>query len=179
MDKRVIHLYGASGSGTSTIGRFISTKMNYYFMDTDNYFWEPTDPPYTTKRAISERIELMKKDIDEHDNVVISGSLVDWGDELIPLFTLAIRVETATPIRVERLKQREREHFGSRIDCGGDMYDNHLEFIEWASAYDEGGLDMRSKTKHDEWQKLLLCPIVLVDGSLPVETNFGIIKRKL
>ncbi len=54
MEKKVIHLYGASGSGTSTIGRYISETSGYYFMDTDDYFWEPTNPPYTTKRNISE-----------------------------------------------------------------------------------------------------------------------------
>lgn len=37
-------------------------------------------PQYTTKRSKEERLALMKKDILENDNVVISGSLVDWGD---------------------------------------------------------------------------------------------------
>ncbi|MCI9362173.1 MAG: hypothetical protein HFG65_14760 [Hungatella sp.] len=46
MDKQVIHIYGASGSETSTIGRFISDKSGYFFMDTVDYFGEPTDPPY-------------------------------------------------------------------------------------------------------------------------------------
>lgn len=51
----------------------------------------------------------MKKDISDNDNVVISGSLVDWGDELIPLFTLAIRLVTDTEIRTTRLKEREKQ----------------------------------------------------------------------
>lgn len=34
--------------------------------------------------------------------------------------------------RIERLKKRERENFGSRIDFGGDMYEIHQKFIEWA-----------------------------------------------
>ena len=38
MDKQVIHIYGASGSGTSAIGRYISEKLGYFFMDTDDYF---------------------------------------------------------------------------------------------------------------------------------------------
>ena len=96
----------------------------------------------------------MREDIERYENVVISGSLVDWGDELIPLFTLAIRVETDTKIRLERLKTREREKFGSRVDYGGDMYEHHVEFINWAASYDDGGIDMRSKVKHDNWQKI-------------------------
>lgn len=83
-------------------------------MDTDDYFWESTDPPYTTKRNSSERIALMKSDIAKHDKVVISGSLVDWGDELIPFITLAIRVETDTEIRIDRLKKES----GRNLETG-------------------------------------------------------------
>ena len=35
--KQVIHVYGASGSGTSTLGKYISEKSGYYFMDTETY----------------------------------------------------------------------------------------------------------------------------------------------
>lgn len=49
--------------------------------------------------------------------MIISGSLVDWGDELMSLFTLAIRVETDITVRIDRLKKRERERFGNRIDA--------------------------------------------------------------
>ncbi len=179
MAKQVIHIYGASGSGTSTIGRFLCDNSGYFFMDTDDYFWEPTNPPYTTKRAVSDRIAKMKKDIEKYDTVVISGSLVDWGDVLIPFFTLAIRVNTDTAIRIERLKKRERAHFGNRIDAGGDMYENHQKFLEWAASYDNGGLDMRSKAKHDEWEKLLPCPRIILDGSLPLEESFERIRKIL
>ena len=174
--KQVIHIYGASGSGTSTLGRYISEKSGYFFMDTDDYFWEPTNPPYTVKRCLSSRMKLMREDIQRHDHVVISGSLVDWGDEFIPLFTLAIRVETDTDIRLQRLNRREREKFGSRIDFGGDMYENHLEFIKWAASYDHGGMDMRSKAKHDDWQKKLICPLLFVDGNMLVSENYEIIQ---
>lgn len=179
MNKQVVHIYGASGSGTSTIGKFIAFKSGHFFMDTDDYFWESTDPPYTMKRNSSERIALMKSDIAKHDKVVISGSLVDWGDELISFITLAIRVETDTEIRIDRLKKRERAQFGNRIDMGGDMYENHQDFIDWAASYDHGGLDMRSRLKHDEWQKQSQCQLILLDGSLPVEKNFEIIRRYL
>lgn len=145
MDRRVIHIYGASGSGTSTIVSLLAISW-------DIFLW----------------IQM-----------TISGSLVDWGDELIPLFTLAVRVETDTAIRIDRLKRRECENFGNRIDLGGDMYENHQVFIIWAASYDSGGLDMRSKPKHDEWQKLLQCHQILLDGSLPVEKNFEIVRQNL
>lgn len=36
--KKIIHLFGASGSGTSTLGKYIREKLGYFFMDTDDYF---------------------------------------------------------------------------------------------------------------------------------------------
>ena len=179
MYKNVIHIYGASGSGTSTLGRFISKQLGYTFMDTDDYFWLPTNPKYTKKREKIERLQMMKKDILNSDKVVISGSLVDWGDDLIPYFTLVVRVVTDKNIRIQRLKEREKKHFGSRIEIGGDMYENHVEFIEWAAAYDTGDIDMRSKAKHEEWQKLLECKQITVNGEDNVKYNLELIKNAL
>lgn len=36
--KNVIHIYGAAGSGTTTLGKKISEVLGYKFMDTDDYF---------------------------------------------------------------------------------------------------------------------------------------------
>ena len=175
----VIHLFGPSGAGTSTLGRFIAARLDAFFMDTDDYFWQPTDPPFTAKRAAPERLALIRKDICAHGNVVLSGSLTGWGDELIPLFTLAVRVEADTEVRLARIRARERARFGSRIDPGGDMFETHQAFLDWAASYDSGGTEMRSRANHDEWQKLLRCPLVCVDGSLPPETNWEVIRRSI
>lgn len=51
----------------------------------------------------------MKKDISEADNVVISGSLTDWGDKWISLFTLAVRLVTDTETRIAGLKVKHDE----------------------------------------------------------------------
>lgn len=176
-NKKIIHIYGASGSGTSTLGKKICDELGYTFMDTDYYFWVPTDPMFTTKRSVPERVEMMKKDIENASNVVISGSLVDWGDELIPLFTLAVRIVTDTNIRIERLHIREYERFGLRIRKGGDIFEEHKRFIDWASQYDAGSIDMRSKAKHDDWEQLLQCPKILVDGSKDINEIFEIVKK--
>ena len=114
--KNVIHIFGASGAGTSTLGRKICAELGYKFMDTDDYFWLPTDPAYTEKRPREERIELMNRDIDAAENVVISGSLIGWGDVFIPRFTLAIRVETDADIRAERLHCREKEKLAGELN---------------------------------------------------------------
>lgn len=169
--KNIIHIFGPSGAGTSTLGRKICRELGYTFMDTDDYYWLPTDPPYTEKRDVQERLRLIKEDIVKAEDVVLSGALSGWGDELIALFTLAVRLETETEIRLERLRRRERQAFGTRIDPGGDMYQNHKEFLAWAAAYDTGGVDMRSRARHDTWQKLLKCSLLELDGAASLEEN--------
>lgn len=179
MPKHVIHIFGASGSGTTTLGAKICAELGFTHLDSDDYLWIPTDPKYTTKRDAKERAALMKKDILSADSVVISGSLVGWGDELIPQFTLAIRLVTPTDVRIARLLKREREEFGSRIDVGGDMYENHLEFIEWARSYDTGDVNIRSKAMHDEWQKKLHCKLIELNGTDDLNTNSGKVRDVL
>lgn len=76
--KQVIHIFGASGSGTTTLAKKISAELGYTFMDTDDYFWLPTNPMFTQKRPVEERLALMRRDIERAENAVLSGSLTDW-----------------------------------------------------------------------------------------------------
>lgn len=175
--KHVIHIFGASGSGTTTLGKKICDELGYTLMDTDDYFWLPTEPKFTLKRPIKERVELMTRDINRSENVVISGSLTDWGDILIPYFTLAIRIELEHNLRIERLIKREKERYGSRIELDGDLYQKHIEFVEWAKSYDNGGMDIRSKKKHDEWQKLLTCEVLYLDGADTLQNNYEKVRK--
>ena len=107
MAKEVIHIYGASGSGTTTLAKYLRDQRGFFFMDSDDYYWLPVEPPYTRKRNPEERLRLMRQDIDRAEKAVISGSLTGWGDELIPLFTLAVRLETDTDIRIRAIPTRD------------------------------------------------------------------------
>lgn len=172
--KPIIHLFGASGSGTTTLGRAISEALGYVHMDTDDYYWLPSDPAFTRKRSIPERLAMMNADIDAAEGgAVISGSLTGWGDPLIPRFTLAVRVVTDTDTRIRRLRAREYARFGDRIREGGDMHAEHEEFIAWAARYDTGDETMRSKACHDAWQAALPCPVIVVDGSAPLADSLA------
>lgn len=177
--KHVVHIFGASGAGTTTLGKKIASEMGYYFMDTDDYFWLPTEIPFTVKRPVDERLKLIRQDIENNENVVLSGSLTEWGDVLIPLFTLAVRVQTDTNTRLERLAAREYRRFKERIREGGDMHKAHLEFLDWAARYDEGDIHMRSRAHHDLWQKGLMCTLLTLDGANDLDGNFQMVKRAL
>lgn len=167
--KHVIHIFGASGSGTSTLGRAIAARTGYMFLDSDDYLWLPTDPQYTTKRPAEERLALLERDIDAAENAVVSGSLVGWGDPLMPRFTLAVRLVVPHDVRMARIERRELDRYGDRIRPGGDMYEISQAFLAWAAAYDDGPTTMRSRAMHDLWQQKLSCPLLTLDGTRPVE----------
>ena len=132
----IIHIVGASGAGTTTLGQALEREYGYKWLDTDGFFWEQTAPPFVKSLPHEERVKLMSAAIQEHEKCVISGSLFGWGNVFIPKFDLVIFINTPTDIRIKRLKKRESERFGSRICKGGDMYDNHIEFKKWAKGYD-------------------------------------------
>ena len=167
--KHVIHIFGASGSGTTTLGQAIADRTGYRFLDSDDYLWMLTDPQYTTKRPSEERLALLEGDIDASDGAVVSGSLVGWGDPLIPRFTLAVRLVVPHDERMARIERRELDRYGDRIRPGGDMYEISQAFLAWAAGYEDGPATMRSRAMHDLWQQKLSCPLLTLDGTRPVE----------
>ena len=176
--KPLIHIFGASGSGTSTLAKAVSERTGFLLMNTDAYYWLPVDPPFTAKRPIPERIALMQHDIDAAGGVVLSGSLISWGGVFIPQFTLAVRLSVPHDVRMERLRKREYERYGDRILPGGDMYEASRAFLEWAAAYDDNTV-VRCRKNHDEWHKTLPCPLLELDGTLPVDRLCGLVTQAI
>jgi adenylate kinase family enzyme len=127
-----IHILGASGAGTTTLGRALSERLQCPHFDTDDYFWLPTDPPFIAKRETALRQQLLMDDLTIHDAWVLSGSLCGGGDVAIPLFELVVFLWIPQNIRLERLRQREIERYGKRIMAGGGMYEQSQAFLDWA-----------------------------------------------
>ena len=167
MKCNIIHIVGASGAGTSTLGQALEREYGYKWLDTDGYFWQKTDPPFVKSLPHEERVKLLSAAVEKHPKCVISGSLCGWGDVFIPRFDLVVFIDTPTDIRIERLEKREAERFGERIRNGGDMYDNHIDFIEWAKGYDASS-DGRCRKVHEEWLKNISCSILRLDGTKTV-----------
>ena len=174
MTKR-IHILGASGSGTTTLGRTLAAHLQCPHFDTDNYFWEPTDPPFTTKRETVLRQKLLMNDLTAYDTWVLSGSLCGWGDVAIPLFELVVFLSIPRETRIERLRQRELERFGERILPGGDRYEQSQAFLDWAASYEDGDLNIRSKHLHEQWLGTLPCPIVRIEGEYTIEEQIDVL----
>jgi adenylate kinase family enzyme len=177
MGVNIIHILGASGSGTTTLAQALEQKYGYKWLDTDHFFWLPTETPFTSSRPREERIPLMAESIEKNTKCVISGSLCGWGDVFIPKFELVVFIYTPADIRKERLKKREYERYGERTREGGDMYDEHIKFVEWAMAYDTGDINMRSLKLHEEWLKQIDCPVIRLNGTDTCEHNLNQLDR--
>ena len=103
----IIHITGASGAGTTTLAKAICGRFGHAHFDTDDFYWEPTNPPFTQKRAVDQCQRLLAEAIDSAEKCVISGSLTEWGDIFLPKFGLIIYVSTPAEVRLQRLQARE------------------------------------------------------------------------
>lgn len=171
-----IHILGASGSGTTTLGKELSHALGYKHFDTDDYFWIKTDPPYTTKRPLEERIDLINKDIRNNDQWILTGSLCGWGDVFIPTFDLVIYLRIPKEVRMKRLLDREKTRYGTEIDEGHVMHTAHKEFMNWASKYDDGDLDIRSKRLHYNWLESLNCKVLRIENDIELKEKIQMVK---
>lgn len=174
-----IHILGASASGTTTLADAIAKKTGYCHFDTDKYYWLPTDVPFSEKRDVEDRQALLKKDLESHREWILSGSLCGWGDILISYFELVIYLFVPKEIRMKRLLERERMRYGDKIEQSGELYRQHLEFVEWAAQYDEAGVEMRSKALHEDWLAKLPCPVLRIEGDMTVEERLNIVLERI
>lgn len=167
-----IHILGASGCGTTTLAAALAPRPGAAHLDTDDYFWESTEPPFQTPRPRGERQRLLARDLDAHAAWVLSGSLCGWGDVFIPRFERVVFLRVPTEVRLARLRERELARFGqAALAPGGAMHENHRAFLDWAAAYDDGDLTMRSLSRHREWLEKLPCPVLRLEGVLAVEAQ--------
>jgi adenylate kinase family enzyme len=163
-----LHITGASGAGTTTLGRALAQRFAVPHFDTDDFFWLPTDPPYQQQRDAARRLALLEELMGERRGWVLSGSLMGWGDPLIRRFDLVVWLDAPTEVRLARLVARERARYGrAAIAPGGAMHAEHHAFLDWAASYDTRTDDGRGRARHRQWLAALPCPVVRLDGNRP------------
>ena len=178
-----MHIVGASGAGTTTLGRALAARLGAAPLDTDDFFWLPTDPPFEKIRERAERQAQLGAALTREPAWVLSGSLCGWGDVFIPRFELVVFVWLAPEIRLTRLRERERQRYGAAIAPGGPRHAKFEAFIAWAAGYDET-LDApeRSRKLHEPWLAALPCPVVRItdagDVASHVETVIGALRAR-
>jgi adenylate kinase family enzyme len=169
-----IHITGASGAGVTTLGRALANAAALPHHDTDDYFWQPTTPPYRDEREPAVRLRLMGEMFLDRPAWVLTGSLNGWGDPVIPFFDLVVFLRADRDVRLQRLRAREALRYGAEaVAPGGPRHESTEEFVEWASHYDDGTRKGRSLIQHEAWLAALPCPILRLDGARPVADLTG------
>ena len=172
-----IHITGASGSGTTTLGKELAERYNYHHLDSDNYFWLPSEPPYQKKRKILERQKLLQEDLSKYENWVSTGSLCGWGDFAIEYFDLVVFLYIPQEIRIKRLFEREKIRSPKSFIEETKRAEQFKEFIDWAKKYDNGGMEIRSLHLHQEWLKTINCPVIKIDGEVSIDRSVEKVER--
>ncbi|SFA46620.1 Adenylate kinase [Pedobacter suwonensis] len=163
-----IHILGASCAGSTTLGNALSVKLNIPYFDTDSFFWEKSAVPYTVKRDPLLRNELLKAELSLLDSYIVGGSLVSWGEEWKQQFDLAVFLYLPKEIRMERLVQREIERYGNAIYDDPQRQQLFLDFIEWASQYENRSFTGRNIGIHESWLESLNCHVIKIVGDTTV-----------
>jgi uridine kinase len=150
-------VFGANGSGKTTLGRELARILDFKRMDIEDYYFLPSEIPYTAERTREEVINLLLADIKEHGSFVLSGVTGDYGDIIPQYYKLGVYIEVPLELRLKRIEQRQNERFGERVQKGGDMYEQQLDFVDFVKS--------RSLSRINEWAETLTCPIIRVDGT--------------
>lgn len=164
-----IHVLGAAGSGTTTLGEALARRLGVPHADADRFFWLPTDPPFTTRRARRERLDMLRQALPADGDWVFSGSAISWATPLEPVYDLIVFLWLDPALRMRRLRRREMLRYGARIEPGGDMEEASVTFLRWAEDYDTAGLAQRSLAAHTAWLAAQTAEVLRLDSAMPVE----------
>ncbi|QHV96553.1 P-loop NTPase family protein [Spirosoma endbachense] len=170
-----LHVFGASGSGVTTLGHRLSLLLNTPYFDTDSYHWVPTYPPFTIKRPAHQRHAWLVSDLARQNSWILGGTVYNWGDYWRSAFDLAVYLWIPKAIRLERLHQREQ----SRGGLVGMAAEQSKLFLDWAAQYDAGDLPGRSRARHDAWIDQLNCPVLRLEGDIRLDERVELVQNRI
>ncbi|MEX0340847.1 MAG: adenylate kinase [Arenibacterium sp.] len=169
-DKTKVYIFGASGSGTTTLGAALADALSLVHVDADDHYWAPVDPPYSVKRTPEERRASLEAALGSK-GWVLSGACDSWAGHMLQQADLLVFLFLPSDLRVARLIARETQEFGARIEEGGDMHGIHTGFLEWAKGYDDPAFQGRSLAAHETWMATQSIPICRIEQDQPVSAS--------
>lgn len=164
-----IHIFGASGSGVTTLGLALGQHLGIPYFDSDNYFWEKTDPPFTEKVPPEIRNANIKSTLESHPEWIFGGSSLNWGKNVFPDYRLVVFLRIPKTIRLQRIERREYQRYGDTMYQDPIQSAKTQEFLEWCGDYDEcTGIANRNIHVHEAWLRNLRFPVLRLEGDLSV-----------
>lgn len=164
---------GLNGAGKSTLGKALAEQLGFYFLDNEDLYFPKTDPAYlyASPRTREEVEQLLWKELRARENFVFAAVKGDYGDALYPFFRYAVLIHVPRELRLQRVKSRSYQKFGTRMLPGGDLYEREHAFFAFAAS--------RAENTVEEWVSSLSCPVIRVDGTKPAAENAAFIIRQM
>lgn len=171
MSSLKVHIVGASGSGTTTLARALAPALAATALDSDDYFWLPTQPPFHARRDRALRNQLIMADLERYPRAILSGAIIDWGDDLEHAFDLVVFLSLPHDLRVRRLRDRELTRYGHVNEA----------FIAWAAGYDDDPptSPTRNRRRQHEWLSERRCPVLRLEDDLTVADRVALTLAQL
>ena len=134
-----IHILGAPGSGTTTLGEALAAHLALPIFDSDQFYWENWPMDFLKKREPDVRERLLHASLSLRDAWILSGSIDGWKSEIEHRFSHVIFFYLEPSMRMQRLRQREIDLFSkAALAPGGSQHEDATYFLSWASHYEDG-----------------------------------------
>ena len=180
-----IIVFGASGAGSTTLGKELAQRLNFKYLDIDDYLWcRETEIPFTVTCTPAERTERLMSDVKKYPDFVIAGTIFSNSNLFEPFIDLAVFISTPVEVCAKRVRIREYARWGERVLPGGDMYKvtrfhgDAGDYIANAQKYETAEVSKFGRKLHEQWIATLPCPVIHVDGTKSVSENAdGIIRQ--
>lgn len=164
-----IVICGLNGTGKSTLGKMLAKKLHFHFIDIEDLYFpkENSDYIYASPRTREDVVECLLCEIRTHENFIFASVKGDYGEDIYSFFQYAILLDAPRDIRLQRVKERSFQKFGSRMLSGGDLFEQEEKFFRFVES--------RNENTVEEWVKSLKCPVIRIDGTNPIDENTNFI----
>ena len=168
-----ILICGHNGTGKSTIGKELAAALGYKFIDNEDLYFPKSNDKYvfSDSRSKEEVIAILEDMISSDNKFVFAAVKGDYGNKLIKALDSIVLIEVPKDERHRRVRERSYRKFGDRIKEGGDLFEKENR---WFSI-----VEGRSEDYVTNWLEGVQCPIITIDGTLPVSQNVDYLVENL
>ena len=157
----------------------LARRLAIPYFDSDDYFWEQSDVPFSVQRAPELRNEKLKADMAKYNSWIIGGSMIRWGIDWHNVFDMVVFLRIPKAARMQRIKKRELERYGDKIYTDTQRAALHLEFLTWAAGYDDNTAKGPTLLAHTTWLQQLSCPVLEINGDIGINKSTNMILKAI
>ena len=151
---------GPNGSGKTTLGRCLAQRLSCPQLDAEDFAFLPSDAPYSRPRPREEVRALLLEAMRQHPRFILTTVSGDFGPVADSLYAGALWLDAPLALRLARVRQRSLHQLGQRAMPGGNLYTQEESFLRFVAG--------RSMDAAEAWLRRLRCPVLHLDGTLPV-----------